>query len=79
MITDENSQDNRMQQGSDKSGTTSQVAKYYEDRKAGALSSEDTERCQTFFDKCTAAFPGTSRELAYSLCCPGEWLIKNRH
>ncbi|HFX2464523.1 TPA: hypothetical protein ACIA70_002931 [Salmonella enterica subsp. enterica serovar Java] len=68
MITDENYQDNRMQQEPDKSGTASLVAKYYEDWKAGALSSEDTERCQTFFDKGTVAFPGASRELAYRLC-----------
>lgn len=44
MNTNENWRDNRGQQESDKSGTTSQVEKYYKRWKAGALSREDTER-----------------------------------
>ncbi|EEI6292646.1 hypothetical protein GUQ00_000573 [Salmonella enterica] len=47
MNTNENWRDElerKHQQESDKSGTTSQVEKYYKRWKAGALSREDTER-----------------------------------
>ncbi|EAV6570301.1 hypothetical protein FA577_19980 [Salmonella enterica] len=54
MNTDENWRDEHerkdQQWESDKSRTTSQVVEYFERWKAGAQSSEDTERCQTFFD-----------------------------
>lgn len=78
MITNENSQDSCVQQEFDKSEATSQVAEYYERWKTGALSYQDTERCQTFFDKGMEAFPGASQELAYRLCWLGEWLIQTR-
>lgn len=64
MNTDENWRDEHdrkyQQWESDKSGTTSQVAEYYKHWKAGALSHEDTECCQTFFDKGTIAHDLTS-------------------
>ncbi|ENS2603108.1 hypothetical protein ACEZZH_003795 [Salmonella enterica] len=53
MNTDENWRDEYerkdQQWESDKSRTTSQVVEYFERWKAGAQSSEDTERCQIFF------------------------------
>ncbi|EGP9458828.1 hypothetical protein U8557_002816 [Salmonella enterica] len=79
MNTNENFQDNRGQQESDKSGTTSQVEEYYKRWKAGALSRANTEHCQIFFDKGTEVFPGAGQELAYRLCWLGQWLTQNRH
>lgn len=78
MNTNENCRDNHEQQESDKSGTTSRVVKYYENWKAGALKTEDTDRCQTFFDQGTEVFPGASQELAYRLCWLGVWLVETR-
>ena len=54
------------------------MAKYYENWKVGGMSTDDVERCKTFFDQGTEIFPGADRKLAYRLCWLGHWLINSR-